>query len=156
MGAPYNLIPDKAEQAIQAVIRAAGTGIPNDQVFASFAQGTETIGPNHVRIEAQPGIERPQNSGVYRLSVVIQVQSNLDVDDETAPGTNPVTTHRDLAAKVFDALFTTTLAQDLSDAIDDFYVFPSVERRLGRQRVENRKAVSEILLEFTAAPSDIT
>lgn len=158
MGAPYNYLQDKAEQAVRAVIVAAVTGIPDAQVFTSFVSGYDDAqGTHSVLISAEGGLEDGFGSGNYRISVRVQVRSNID-QDVTGEGGTEVATHRSNVGKVFDALLvpSVTLSASLSAAVTDFTVLNSIELRLGRQRVENRKAISELMLEFTAVPSDVT
>lgn len=157
MAAPYNLLCDKAEQAIKAVIVAAATGISDDQIFTAFNSGNDdTIGTHSVSIVCQGGIEDGFNTGNYRLTATVTVESNLDQDVEDEGGTE-VTTHRQYVGKVFDALTVdpATLATSLSSAVSDFYVYGSIIVSLGSNMVENRKAISEFSLEFTAVPSDL-
>ena len=156
MAAPYNSLSTKVEKAFQAVIIAAATGIPDDQVFIAFQSGYDTpVGPVSVGISCEGGIEDGFGSGNYRLSVRVVVSSTLD-QDVTDEGSTEAETHQSYVGKVFDALCTTDIADSLTSAVDDFKAYGSINRRIGRNRVENRKAVAEMMLELSCAPSDIT
>lgn len=154
MVAPYNLIQDKAEQALQILIRNAATGVDSDQVFTGFNSGSTSVAAHSVSIVGQGAIETAIRSENFQVSVLVTVMSNLDQDVQDEGG-DEVATHRQIAGKVFDVLCDSDLATNMSAALEDFTVFDCVQRRSGRQRVENRKAISEMLLEFPAAPSDI-
>lgn len=154
MAAPYNLIEDKAERALQILIQNAATGIDSDQVLTGFNSGATSVGDHFVSIIGQGAIETAIRSENFQVSVIVTVQSNLD-QSVTDEGGDEVDTHRELAGKVFDVICDTDLAINMSAAIEDFTVFDCVQRRMGRQRVENRKAISEMILEFPAAPSTI-
>ena len=157
MAAPYSAIGTKAEEAVRAVIIAAVTGIADAQVFVSFQSGGSTVMSTHsVAITSEGAIEDGHNSGNWRMSVRVEVMSNLDQSVEGEGGTEAAT-HREYAGKVFDALSvdSATLAASLSSAVTDFFVQDSISIRHGRQRVENRKAISEMMLEFSAIPSDV-
>lgn len=155
MAAPYSDIQEKAEQAIQAVIIAAATGIPDAQVFTAFQSGADAaIGPTSVAITCEAAVQDVFGENCHRLSVRIEVMTNLDQSVQDEGGTE-ATDHSTSVAKVFDALWDDALSTSLTDAVSDFTVFNSIGRVPGSRRVENRKAISEMLLEFTAVPSDI-
>lgn len=159
----YNDLPEKAEAAIVAVIIAAQTGVPDDQVFGSFTDDAKTKGESSIHVESHGGTEDGVGSGNERLTFAVKLKSNADrrQDDSTEAeeetGT-PLARHRLRAAKVFDVLkqSSTALAQQLSDAVPDFYVFDSIEVRRGPSRIENRKFVSEMTIELSCAPSDLS
>jgi hypothetical protein len=78
----------------------------------------------------------------------------------------PRARHRVNCGQVFDAIKTTTIAADLSAAVDDFTVFQSVQFGRGMSRLGTAMGgpgsfvkgiwfVSEMILEFSCAPSDI-
>jgi hypothetical protein len=153
--APYNAIEDKAELAVQAVIRAAATGVPDAQVFTTFQSGYDTpTGTHSVSVTCEGGLEDGFGTGAHRLSIRVQVSSNLD-QSVTDEGGDEVSTHRTYAGKVFDAISidSATLAASLTSSVADLTVFDSIAIRHGRLSVRDRKAVSEMMLEFTAIPS---
>lgn len=152
---PANAIQDKAERAIQAVIRAADTGIPDAQIFTAFSSGyDEKVAANSVRIEAESAIEDGHNSGNYRMTVRVSVETNLD-QDEVEVGGDEDNDHMLLSGAVFDALCDDELAEELSVAVSDFHVFDSIVRSFGRRAIEHRKATSEMTLEMSCVPSEL-
>jgi predicted PilT family ATPase len=154
MTAPYNSLDTKAENAVRQVIVNAATTIPDAQILTSFEGNDTVVAPHSVIINCVGGIEDGHNSGNERLSITIKVKSSLDYSASTDQ--DPALVHQVFAGRVWDAIKSTTLAADMSAAVGDFYVFDSIQRRRGRTRVENRKAISEMLIEFTAAATDMT
>lgn len=154
MGAPYTDLGEKGELALKAVLIAAASGIPDDQIFTSFSDDAETAGPAHVVINCMGGLEDGINSGNERLGFSIKIKSNADRLTDELAGT-PRLRHLDYVARIVDQLKDTTLAALLSAAVVDFFVFNSITRRRGPMKTEDRKFVSEFILDFSCAPSDI-
>lgn len=159
--AEYNDLAEKGEAALQAVIREAGTGIDALQVFTSFSDDGETMGPACVSINCVGGLEDGHGSGNERLSFSIKLKSAADrveTDGELEDPGAPKARHRLLLAKLVDVLKQPPdeLAADLTDAVEDFTVFDSIVFRRGALRTENRKFVSELMVEFSCAPSDVS
>lgn len=156
----YNDLAEKGEAALQAVIRAAATGIDALQVFTSFSDDGDTMGAASIAINCLGGVEDGFGSGNERLSFSIKLKSSADrVETDGVleePGA-PKARHRALLAKLVDVLKQEPddLAAALTAAVEDFTAFASIEVRRGPLKTENRKFVSELLVEFACAPSDV-
>lgn len=156
----FNDLAEKAEAALQAVLRAAKTGVDALQVFTSFEDDGATTAAECLVINCLGGLEDGHGSGNERLSFSIKLRSAADrveTDGTLEEPGGPRTRHRSRWAKICDALKAEpdALALALTEAVDGFTVFPSIEFRRGPSRTGQRKFESEALLTFSCAPSDI-
>lgn len=154
MPAPYNDLGEKAELALAAVLTAALTGVAN--IFTSFQDALETPKEaSWVSIQCLGGPEDSSNSGNELLTFSVKVGTSATLAEGELPGAAR-TRHRTNCAKVFDVIKDTGLAASWSAGLADFTVFGDITVRRGANRIEDNWFVSELLVQATCAPSDIT
>lgn len=144
MGAPFNDVFSKAEEAAKSVVDdlslsgvTVNTGIDEDELAAPYV----------VLFASSSGDEVVRSTGIISLTLDVTVASLADAHD--------LDSHRARVAEVFDSFLDSGIAVTLSSAIDDFHCYEAVET--GRAAdTDDRKLTNTLSLDLVCCGSSIS
>ncbi len=168
----YLDLAEKGEVAIGNVLVLANSwvpprGAPEAEIRRSFSPITtsEALATTGiVVIRCLGGPEDGMNSGNERLSFSVRVLTPTYADDRDNPdsaGRDAFEVHRERVGMVFDVLKRSDIATLLTEAVENFTVFDSVQFRRGAQDVDRKEKgiasrfISELIMTMSCAPSRI-
>lgn len=142
---PYYTIPEKVDNAIEAMINALrGNQLEGVTLYKGFS--ADEIAEPAVTIVAQTAMAMDgyEGIGVYNATVKIGVRSLK---------TAGVIEHSRMAGVLFDMFHTEDVCQQLTDAVPDLTVMLATCRESGARRIDGNAFVTEDTWEFMVAPS---